>query len=128
MYGKALIPGTNGVNVPLVVVASPPGPIIEQLRAQGWTPYGSGLGEGARGTLTITPYSLTLDTADGRVMEDDDNPLAPAGWWEAVDAIGGRAVAVVLPPVDIRAADFADRFVELIDDPSTAHALVHVVT
>lgn len=127
MYAKALIPTDDGPDVPMVVVTSRPGPIIDQLHAQGWTPYGSGVGD-VLGTLTITPTLLTLDTDNGRVLEDNDNPLSPAGWWEAVDVIGGCAVAVVVPSTDLKSPKFGEHLAELLDDPRTAHALVRVVT
>lgn len=130
MYAKAVIPGTNGVNVPLIVATAAPGQIlVQQLRDRGWPPFGGDLFADADAAAEVMPDRFALSIHNEALLEDNTNPVAPAGWWTAVDALGDRAVCVVFAAgvVDLRDGNIGSRMNELLESQATAQGLVHVL-
>ncbi|MGV1010110.1 MAG: hypothetical protein ACOYBY_16135 [Dermatophilaceae bacterium] len=72
--------------------------------------------------MLITPERLRL-VVDGQVILDDDaNPVAPPGWWEAVDSFGGRCIVIITHAEDVDLTDphSGSQLRKLMDTPDRA--------
>lgn len=123
MYAKALVPvpGTPGIPS-LIGTTSSMDQLLQKLPAFGWSLYGTAPAPGARGILRITvEHRLQLDI-DGIRILDGPNPVAPPGWYEAVDAFDGHCLVEILRTgdVDLTDPDCGTRMEELSDLPDAA--------
>lgn len=103
MFAKALIPGDPPVPS-LQVTTSVGEQLFGQLLREGWSEFGAALSSPAGSQLLVTHRSLQL-VVNGQVLLEDLDPAAPAGWWPAVDGLGGRCVVLI---VRTGAVDLAD--------------------
>lgn len=127
MYAKALIPGMNDLNVPLVIATAEAGTVIvDQLHGRGWTPFGGDLFEDADAKLHVTPNRFAMTVLGQALLEDDVNPYAPPGWWPAASALGDMAVCVVARAgrIDLNNPDVGTQLHRLIDSREAAQALL----
>jgi hypothetical protein len=130
-YAKVLSQGdANHPAVPMLVVTteSASSNVVRELLKAGWAPYASAVVPDEDAEIQIALDRLALIWRGVPLLEDDTNPVSPPGWWSAVDALGQRALCVVVEHglLDLRSATFAQELAALVDSRRTASALVRV--
>lgn len=129
VYVKTLIPGSRPI--PALMAATSPDEMLRlQLSRQGWVSFGRPLQPGAVGEVRVGVDRLQI-VANGRVVLDDGtNPVSPAGWWAAVDNLGGHCVVVMVRDgaVDLALPDAGDRLATLLNSDQAISAALRVVT
>jgi hypothetical protein len=130
MYGKALIPGAEGLPaVPMLITTASPGVALpKQLHELGWVTYGN-VAENVPGEVYIAVDRLQISANDAVLLDDPDgDPVSPPGWWEAVSAAGDRCLVVVVPrdAVQLGSPEVGSQMAALIDSNTTASAMVPV--
>lgn len=119
MYAKTLVLGPP-ISIPTVVgTTSAMDELLPELINHGWSPYGAEFTGHGDGRLNLTLDQRLQVIVGGKVILDDTNPIAPPGWYEATEAIGGRCIVIVLRPsdVDLTLPDVADTMRDLLDQP-----------
>ncbi len=121
MYAKTLIPGPQ-VDVPGLLVTTSSDQALRDLRAHGWGELGDDPPKLTTSVVRLGTPGLQLVVNGMAILDDDTNPVAPPGWWEAIDAIKSALGAPLVGVQVVRCADVPDDF----HDPALVDALKSV--
>lgn len=128
MYTKILIPAADR-DFPVILCDGPDYAVLSQeLISRGWVPWDSQEAPAGAGEVVIGQPGLSIKVDGINLLIDDVNPIAPPGWWDAVNAMFGCCMVIVVGKelLDFRSPTFAADFSKRVNNKTALYSLLPI--